>query len=267
MLKTQRQQKIIYEIEHKELVSVADLTTNLHVSEITIRRDLDELEKLGKIQRVRGGARSNDSALSEPPVVQRQLDQIAEKDAIAARAVEFIEDGETIALESGSTAMALARKIAAQKWQNLQVVTNSVPILNLLLRVRGINIVFAGGFVDANELCSYGKFTEETLSHFHIAKYFCGCRSLDLRFGRTNEFQTGIEVGTVRAFAMASDKIFALVDHTKFGRQYPLQLLPLEDIDIVITSTKASAEVLAWLQEHGIETIAVSVDGKHHNRC
>jgi len=259
MLKTERQKKIIHEIENKEVVSVADLTTNLQVSEITIRRDLDELEKLGKIQRVRGGARSNDPALSEPPVVQRQLDQVVEKEAIAARALDFIQDGETIALESGSTTMALARKIAAQKWQNLQVVTNSVLLLNLLLRVRGINMAFVGGFVDANELCSYGKLTEEALSHFHIEKYFCGCRGLDLRFGRTNEFQTGIEIGTVRAFAMASDKIFTLVDHTKFGRQYPLQLLPLADIDVVITSTKAPSEILNGLKERGIEVIAVSI--------
>lgn len=258
MLKTERQQKIIHEIEDKEVISVAGLTTNLHVSEITIRRDLDELEKLGKIQRVRGGARSKNSVLSEPPVVQRQHDHIAEKEAIAARALEFIQDGETIALESGSTATALARKIAAQKWQNLQVVTNSVLILNLLLQVRGINMAFAGGFVDANELCTYGKLTEEALSHFHIGKFFCGCRALDLRFGRTNEFQTGIEVGTVRAFATAADKIFTLADHTKFGRQYPLQLLPLTDIDVVITSTKAPSEIIRGLKEHSIEVFTVT---------
>ena len=259
MLKSERQRKIIHEIEHNDIVTVIDLTRNLKVSEITIRRDLDELESIGKIQRVRGGARLNDATGSEPPVVHRQQEQIKEKEAITAKAVTYIQDGDTLALESGSTAMMLARKIASQKWQNLQVVTNSVLILNLLLRVRGINMAFIGGFVDANELCTYGKMTEEALSHFHIDKYFCGCRGFDLRMGRTNEFQTGVEIGTVRSFATASDQIFTLVDHTKFGRKFPLQLLPISEIDYVITSNKVPQSILDELKQLGIKVIVVEI--------
>lgn len=259
MLKSERQRKIIRQIEQNDVVTVLDLTKNLKVSEITIRRDLDELERVGKIQRVRGGARLNGAADNEPPVVHRQQEQVKEKEAIAAKAVTYIQDGDTIALESGSTAMILARKIASFEWQNLQIVTNSVLILDLLLRVRGINMAFVGGFVDANEMCTYGKLTEEALSHFHIDKYFCSCRGFDLRVGRTNAFQTGVEVGTVRSFAAASDQIFTMADHTKFGRKFPLQLLPISEIDTVITSTKVSQAILDELKQLGIEVIAVEI--------
>lgn len=255
MLKTERQEKILAEISEKNTISITDLTANFDVSEITIRRDLDDLDRLGKIQRIRGGARRLGLNTAEPPVIHRQLEQVDEKEAIAAKALEFIHDGEIIALESGSTTLWLARAISRRAWQNLQVVTNSITILNLLLAQPGIRMIFLGGFADSNEMCTYGKLTEEALSHLHIDKYFCGCRGLDPHFGRSNEIQTGIEIGTVRAYAAAANQIFVLADHTKFGRVFALQLLPTSGMDVIVTTTLTPAEYLQEITSLGKQVI------------
>lgn len=239
MLKPERQERILAKIQEVQTASVADLAVCLAVSEITIRRDLDELHRLGKIQRVRGGAQRLGPNTPEPPVIHRQMEQVAEKEAIARKALEFIQDGETIALESGSTTLALTHAITTRKWQNLQVITNSIPILNLLSQTPGIRLVFIGGFVDANEMCTYGQLAEEALGRLRIHKYFCGCRALDARFGRSNEIQSGIEIGTVRAFLASSNQVFVLSDHTKFGKVYPLQLLAIPEINVLITTELA----------------------------
>lgn len=261
MLKSERQEKILAKILEKSTISVADLSACFDVSEITIRRDLDDLYRMGKIQRVRGGAQRLGPNSHEPPVIHRQMEQVAEKEAIARKALEFINDGETIALESGSTTLALARLLSSHKWQSLQVVTNSITILNQLLHVPGVRIAFIGGFVDQNEMCTFGKLTEEALSHLHIHKYFCGCRGLDPKFGRSNEIQSGIEIGTVRAFVASSSEVFVLADHTKFGRIFPLQLLAISDIDTLITTELTPQTMLEEIQQQGVRVVKAVLPG------
>ncbi|NMB88861.1 MAG: DeoR/GlpR transcriptional regulator, partial [Chloroflexi bacterium] len=155
--KITRQEEILACFSQDGIISISSLSAQFGVSEITIRRDLLDLERKGKIERVRGGARIARSHSYEPPVVHRQMEQVAEKEAIALGARDLIRDGETIALESGSTAQALAKAISQKKWQQLQVVTNSLLTVNLLISVPGIQTTFIGGFVDPNEMCTYGK--------------------------------------------------------------------------------------------------------------
>lgn len=255
MLKTERLEKILAKIQEQHTISVGDLSACFDVSEITIRRDLDDLYDMGKIMRVRGGAQRLGPNSPEPPVIHRQIEQVVEKEAIARKALEFISDGETIALESGSTTLALARALAAQKWQILQVVTNSITILNALVRVPGICVTFIGGFVDPNELCTYGALTEEALRHLHVQKLFCGCRGLDPKFGRSNEIQTGIEIGTVRAFVASSCQVFVLADHTKFGKVFSLQLLTTSEINTLITTEIAPQNSLEEIQKQGVKIV------------
>ncbi len=234
------------------MVSVAELKQIFDVSEITIRRDLDNLEHEGFLHRVHGGARIAARSHPEPPVLLRQKEHVEEKEAISELAFELIQDGDVIALESGSTTIALARKIAEKRWENLQVITNNFEIQKVLRNASNIQLMFVGGFVDQQEMCTYGELAEAALKSLRVRKYFCGCRGIDPEFGRSNNIQTGFEIGTVRAFAEISDQIILLADHTKFGLTFALQMLPIDQIDVIITSDHTPVEVLSRFEAKGI---------------
>ncbi len=249
MLKPDRQDAIVKGVLRRGTVSVADLATHLDVSEITIRRDLDELAQAGYVQRIRGGARRPRPRGPEPPVVQRQLDQVREKQAIGLAAVELVRDGDVIALESGSTVLELARAIARRAWQDLQVVTNSFTILNELIRTPGVQLVFVGGFVNPDEMGTFGTLAEDTLKRLNINKFFVGCRGIDPNIGLSNDVRAEIEMVTVRAFVAASSHIVVVADHTKFGHAFPLQMLPITDVDVVVTDSLTPENMLEELRQ------------------
>ena len=248
------------DLQRCKMISVAELKESFDVSEITIRRDLDDLEQGGYIHRVHGGARLVARTQPEPPVLLRQSEQIEEKDAISEMALEMIRDGDVIALESGSTTIMLARKIAQKEWQNLQIITNNFEIQKVLRNTANIQLVFIGGFVDQQEMCTYGELAETALRHLRVRKYFCGCRGIDPVFGRSNNIQTGFEIGTVRAFASISDQIILLADHTKFGLTFALQMLPNDQIDVIITSERTPNEILAPFEAQGIRIQVAGID-------
>ncbi len=114
MLKEERHDKIVKEVLKRGPVSVTDLAASLHVSEITVRRDLDDLDRGGYLKRIRGGAQPLSPREPEPPILQRQLCQVKEKQAIGAAAAELVKEGDVIALEAGSTTIELARALAAR---------------------------------------------------------------------------------------------------------------------------------------------------------
>ncbi|NPV55045.1 MAG: DeoR/GlpR transcriptional regulator [Anaerolineae bacterium] len=254
-MKSERQAKIIRELQARGIASVADLGMSFGVTEITIRRDLEELKQAGKIERVQGGARLIKPAFPEPPVVQRQMEQIDEKRDIARKALDFIPDGCVIALESGSTTFALAEEIANKEWSQLQVITNNFMIQNVLSRSEHVRLIFIGGVIDNAEMCTYGDLAESSLRRLHVQKYFCGCRGIDPHFGRSNDISTGFEMGTVQALSEISDQIILLADHTKFNHCFSVQLMPPEKIDTIITSSLTPDTVLLPYEELGIKVV------------
>lgn len=263
VLKSERQQKIMEEVAKKDIVSVIEMAELFDVSEITIRRDLDELVEARLLERVHGGARRNIRYGVEPSVMLRCQQNIKEKYAIATQAAKIVEEGDAIALEAGSTTLALAQQIAQRQWDNLQVTTNSFPILNILIHIPTITVIFIGGLLDHNEACTYGPFTEDNLSHLKVKKLFTGCRGLDLNIGRTNDFQASLEIDTVRAFSNASEKLYLLADHTKFGRVFPLQLLSVDKIDVLITSELTPQSTLQLYQDLGVEIIVAGLNNEN----
>ncbi len=255
MLKSERQDCILREVLQRGSAAVVDLAGWLNVSEITIRRDLDELDRGGHLQRIHGGARRRSPRGPEPPVVQRQLLCSPERQAIALVAAELALDGDVIALESGSTTLELARAIARRPWQCLQVVTNSFPIAGELMGCYGVQIVFIGGIVNRDEMGTFGVPAQDMLRRLSIHKLFLGCRGIDPHLGLSNSIQAEMETATVRALTAASDQVFVLADHSKFGHTFLFQVLPITDIDIIITDSQTPHSVLDELQRRGPRVI------------
>ena len=261
MLKSERQDLILKEVLKRGPCTIADLAAFLDVSEITMRRDLDQLHEGGFLERVRGGARPLSVRGPEPPVIQRQLIQQPEKQAIGLAASHLVVDGDVIALESGSTTLEFARVLARHSWQNLQVVTNGLLVAEVLMRLPGIQLVFIGGYFKADEMGIFGVLAEDMLSRMHINKLFIGCRGIDPEAGITSDLQLETEVFTVRAMAAAADRVTVLADHTKFGQTFLLCTRPVTAVDIVVTDSLTPDAMLQRLRKQDIQIVIAQIDG------
>jgi DeoR family fructose operon transcriptional repressor len=259
MLKTQRHEVILREIQSRGQLSMRELSTILTTTEITVRRDLDELDQAGQIKRIRGGAQRLTPCSPEPPVVLRQLLQSREKKAIGLKALDLVAEGEVIAIEAGSTTLELARAIAQKSWQNLQVATNSFLIHEALIHAEGVSTIFLGGVVNRDERGTFGMLAEEVLRHLRFNKLFVGCRGIDADGGITYGIEAQTEAATIRAMAAATNQTFILADHTKLGQIYLIRLLPASAIAGLVVDDQAPAGQLAQLREKGVQVLPAPV--------
>ncbi|MGQ9684340.1 MAG: DeoR/GlpR family DNA-binding transcription regulator [Anaerolineae bacterium] len=257
-LKSDRQDAIVAEVLRRGTATVAELAAHLGVSAITVRRDLEELDAAGRLQRVHGGARRQMPREPEPPVVQRQAQQAREKQAIARLAAGLVRDGEVIGIESGSTTFELARVLATRPWRGLQLVTNSFTVANALILTPGVHLVFVGGNVHADEMGTFGDLATEALKRLHIGKLFITCRALDPQAGLTNDVHAEKVVSTERALVAAARQRIVLADHTKLGQTFLMQIVPIEDVDTVVTDDLAPPEILEELRRRDIEVVVAS---------
>jgi DeoR/GlpR family transcriptional regulator of sugar metabolism len=259
-LKSERQDDILKEVLQRGPCTIAELAAYLEVSEITVRRDLDELHEGGFLERVRGGARPPSARGPEPPVIQRQFLQQAEKQAIGLAAARMVADGDVIALETGSTTLEFAHALARSAWQNLQVVTNGLLVAEVFMRLPGVQLVLIGGYFRADEMGIFGVLAEDMLKSMHINKLFIGCRGIDPADGITTDLQSELEVFTVRAMAAVSDQVTVLADHTKFSQRFMLNTLPVTEIDTVVTDNLTSETILERLRRQDIQVIVAPIE-------
>lgn len=257
MLRSERQDEIVREVSRRGTASVAELAAHLAVSEITVRRDLDALGALGRLERVRGGARHLLPQDPEPPVVQRELAQAEEKRAIGHTAAGLVHDGDMVAITAGSTTLELARAVAARPWRNLQVVTNSFTVASELMRTPGVRLTFVGGRVNADEMGTFGILAEEALKRMNIDRVFLGCRGIDAQTGLSNDEQS--EKAMDRAFAAASRQVAVLADHSKFGQVFLIRIIPIADIDVIVTDGATPQDAVQELRQRGVQVTIASV--------
>lgn len=254
-MKTIRHDAIVNAVQRSGVLSVTALAERLEVSEVTIRRDLDELDRAGRLQRVRSGAQRAVPRHPEPLAVQRQHVQAAEKRAIGQAAAELVRDDDVIALHLGTTTLELARALAARSWRNLQVITNGFPILDVLVHVPGIRLLFIGGIVNADEMGTLGWLAQRMLADLNIDKLFIGCRGLGTRAGTTHDMEVESAVATERAFAAAARQVILLADHAKFGLVFPIQSIPITEVDVLVTDSEAPEEMLQDLRQQEIQVV------------
>ena len=247
----ERQNQILQFILRSQRISITEVRDTFSVSEATARRDLETLASEGKIQRVHGGAIALTQTPPEQPILQRQDEQIDEKIRIGQAAAALVRDGETVFLGSGTTVLEAAR--ALRERRNLTVITNSLPVVNVLAGVEGITVICLGGMLRDSELSFIGHITEQALAEVRADKVFIGTRAISLEHGLTHEFLP--ETMTDRAILKSGKEIIVVADHTKFGRAATVLLAPLESIHILVTDQAASHEFTDAIQSRGIRVI------------
>ncbi len=251
LLKEERLRLTLEALREQGKVTVPELSSIFGVSEITIRRDLNELARQGLVRRAHGGAVYPIETPPEPPVIQRMQENRDLKIRIARAAARLIAPGDTIFLSSGSTTTYLARQLVDRK--NLTVVTNSISVATELAIAEGITVVVLGGMLRASELSMVGHITEQALREVRIDKVIIGMRAVSPQAGLTNDYLP--EIMTDRAILQVAPENILVVDHTKLGKTASAYVAPIDRITRLVTNREADPDLLAQIRQMGIEVI------------
>lgn len=257
LLAQERREIIIQTLLREGKVKVLPMAEQLEVSSETIRRDLDALEAEGRLQRVYGGAILSGYKHGEPPFQQRTELHVDAKKKIGMRAAQLIEDGDTIALDVGTTMMELAKSIHGKK--NLTILTNSLPIASYLSEALNNNrftgkVFLLGGQLNPEQQSLTGPLCEEMMSHFYLNKAYLSVGGLSLTRGVTDYDLN--ETYISKQFAESAREVIVLADHTKIGVHAFAQIVPLEQLDVIVSDQDYPKDWKDTLDKKGIYWIA-----------
>lgn len=251
----QRRDAIVHLLHIQGKTSIEALARHLSTTSATIRKDLILLEREGTVFRLYGGVVLA-CKQSDPPITSKAQINTARKKSIARKAVTFINDGDSLIIDSGSTVLQMVPYLT--QFKCITVMTNSLLLLNQLVRLgTDQTILMPGGTFRKKSASFHGSLAENAISQCSFDKLFIGADGIDLVAGVTtyNELH---EVS--RAMCHAARKRIVLVDSSKFGRRSPNRVCSLDDIDILITDNKLPISTLRELQGRGLNVILVSCD-------
>ena len=252
MLSQQRQKLILDFLRTHKLAQVQHLSDILGMSLSTVRRDLSDMEGIGIVRRVHGGAILVQE-LPESPILQRSSTYIDEKQRIGAAAAQMVEDGETIIITGGTTTEMMIPHLAEKL--SLTVVTNALNIAWKLAQFTHISVVVLGGYLRHSEYSLLGHLTIQAMQDIHVGKIFHGIYGLDLANGLAGTYIQ--EVQTDREIIDAAQQLIVLADSSKFGRTGAVRLAPIERVSTLITDKGAPGDEVEALQEKGITVLLV----------
>lgn len=227
----ERQKIILQLISEKGAVTVADLCRQFGVSDMTIRRDLSTLEQSSLLRRIHGGAVSARGRSYEPPVLTRIHEAPEAKRAIGKLAATLVHEGNSLAIDIGTTTLEMARNLT--RLRDITVVTNSLPIANVLIDQPGIRLIVCGGIVRPGEHSLIGPVAEYSFSRFYVDKAFIGIGGVDIEAGLTEYNLEDAEIK--RHMINNSQRCILLTDSRKFGLKTFASVAPLSVVDEVVT--------------------------------
>lgn len=247
MLLDQRRDSILELIERKGFVSLKDLSEQTRVSESTVRRDLEYLESIGQIRRTRGGAAYVGESLTG--FEDRKSFAHREKQRIGRKVAELIGAQETIILDGGTTTLEVAKHLAGN---SLQVVTNSLPIMNQLVGAANVELIFLGGYLYPKTGVALGGLTVASLKLIHARRLIMGVGGIT-EAGLFNS--NSLLVETERQMMDSADEVIVAADSTKFGHTELVRLCGLEAVHRMVVDDGLSPEWRQRILDNGIELI------------
>ncbi len=247
----ERQRQILTLLAKQGRLSVAEIVKQFAISEATARRDVGLLASQGKAQRVHGGIIAVDQAPPELPILQRTSEEKNEKARIGRVAADLVEERETVFIGSGTTPLEVARNLRGRR--NLTVITNSLPVLNMLAGEKDMAVISLGGMLRDSELSFIGHIAEQALAEIRVDKVIMGTRGLSLQHGLTNDYLQ--ETLTDRAILKIGREVIIVADYTKINRVSTALLAPLKSIHTLITDFKADKRFIQAVKRLGIEVI------------
>lgn len=246
----ERKKYILTSLDNQQTVKINELSKTMDVTRETVRKDLYHLEDEGLIKKIHGGAIRGKP--KETDYNKRKVDRWQEKEKIAKVAVSYIEEGDTIYLDYGTTTLALAKEIA--KLQNITVVTNTIPIVNMLLPNKAINIIILGGILRNNESSLFGQFASNNIPDIFVNIGFFGCSGVDSKAGITSHHMGEVLISKQMIAQCKTSLILA--DSTKFGMVAFNRTAKLEDVDIIVSDCQQeNSKTYEDIRQAGVELV------------
>ncbi|MBT3271552.1 MAG: DeoR/GlpR transcriptional regulator [Spirochaetales bacterium] len=241
----ERKQAILDLLMDDNSISVSEISKILQVSTVTIRSDLHGLEDGGLIVRTRGGA----LPVFHRSILNRQKVNIEEKTRIAKMAAALVSDGDTIMIEAGTTTALIARHLPGK--QDVHVVTNSSLLLRYSRTNPLLNLILTGGEFRPMTESFVGSIARREVERFNVRYAFVGTDGFSVDNGLTTHLVEGAEI--VRVMSSRAEKTVLVADSTKYGRAGFAAVLPLTDIDILITDDGIDSEAKRQVADLGID--------------
>jgi len=248
MLALERRNLILEKLQEEKRVVVSELSQQFGVSEETIRRDLEKLEKEGLATKSYGGAVLNESTSIDMPFNVRKKANVAGKQKVAELAASMIHDGDHIILDASSTSVFIAKAIKEKS--HLTVITNSLEIMIELSDVSDWNIICSGGCMREGYLALVGPKTAEGLSSYNADKAFFSCKGIDMEKGITDGNEMFSQVKQVMMYS-AKESILA-VDSSKFDKIAFSKLCEIRQMSKIITDRKPDEKWMSYFEKNGI---------------
>jgi DeoR/GlpR family transcriptional regulator of sugar metabolism len=243
-----REEKIVEILNKKSKVKVNVLAKSLDVSKVTIRKDLNKLEKRGILQREHGYAVIN----NENDLNYRLTKNYNIKSKIAKKAAEIVNNGETVIIESGSTCALLAEELAFNK-KNITIITNSNFIASYIRKAKDVKIILLGGVYQKDSQVNVGPLTQQDAKTFHVDKLFIGIDGFDKKSGFTG--MDLIRSQTAQYLSESADNTIILTDSSKFKRNTVITAFEVEEISKIFTDENITEDIKEFLESKNIEVV------------
>lgn len=251
MSKDDRLERLSSLVQASGRVRVTDLARQLRVSEMTVRRDLEELESDGVITRVHGGAISNVSRSFEPGFTERNKLHVEAKRRIGEAAAALVRDGENVVFDAGTTTLRVAE--ALRPTIHIRALALSLRIADVLAEMPNVDLMIPGGSVRPRERSLIGPMTIRTFEQLTFDTLLLTSGGIDVDAGVTEYEYDDAE--TKRAALRSAKRTVLVADSSKLGAVAFVRLCPVEDVDIVVTDSTAAVEHVDALRAVGIEVI------------
>lgn len=246
-----RRELVLDLLERKGRVTVAEVSALAEVSDMTVRRDLEALERDGALKRVHGGAITAVSTSYEPPFAVRSQRAVAAKERIGRAAADLLQEGETVILDVGTTTLEVAKGLRGRS--NITVLTPSLRAAEVLADEAGIRLMLTGGVVRSGERSLVGDHAERAFADLRFDTFAMGVGGIEAQAGLT-EFN--LEDARVKRAALASaQRCVVVADSSKLGRVAFAGICTLEDIDVLVTEAEAAPDDLAPVEAADVEVI------------
>lgn len=256
-LAKERRAQILHKLENNPNVSVSELSKEYGVSEVTIRKDLNELKRKNLLTRVRGGAMKypDTESINDVEIDKKSLFHYKEKKAIGRLAASLINENETILIDSGSTTLEVAKNLDGFK--KLTIITNAVNIATELAKYKRFNIIMLGGFIRDSSLSTVGPIAESILNMFYCDKLFLGVDSISVDKGLST---TNIEEANINQTMMSiSKQTIAVFDSSKFNKRNFAFIAPMDKINTIVTDDNIGREQRGQIKAMNIQLHTANV--------
>jgi len=247
----ERRKKIIEFIQKSNRVTVTKLVEILGVSDVTVRRDLSQLESEGLLRRTHGGAILTKSTGIETSFAEREIKFLAEKERIGKFAAQYVRDGETVMIDGGSTTLQLVKNLKHKK--DLIVVTNAPNLAMELQENDSIEVILTGGNLRKQTLMLVGPVTIETITKFRADKAILGISAISVKEGLFTV--NPLEAEVKKYMINCSEELIIVADSSKLGKVAFTYVTSLARVSKLITDNKISSSDIKAIEDQEVEIL------------